>query len=138
MAKPNPLEFIRQEYQQKVDQQLDWVHRSLEGPSDVQCKVEGKEVLMLCSNNYLNLSNHPKLKEAAIDAVKTHGAGSGSVRAIAGNMDLHEKWEKTRPPTKSFNIWINLRKSDVVSLYWSEWGPMSPLKLARGSVWESL
>jgi len=49
---------------------------------------------MLCSNNYLGFANHPKLKEAAVKAVKTHGAGSGSVRAIAGNMDLHEELEK--------------------------------------------
>jgi glycine C-acetyltransferase len=49
---------------------------------------------MLCSNNYLGLSNHPKLKEAAIDAVRTHGAGSGSVRSIAGTMDLHMELER--------------------------------------------
>jgi len=52
-------------------------------------------MIMLCSNNYLNLSNHPKLIEAAIQATKTHGAGSGSVRAIAGNMDLHFELEET-------------------------------------------
>jgi glycine C-acetyltransferase len=49
---------------------------------------------MLCSNNYLNLTNHPKLKEAAKRAIDTHGVGSGSVRAIAGNMDLHLQLEK--------------------------------------------
>jgi len=49
---------------------------------------------MLCSNNYLNLSNHPKLKEAAKRIIDTHGVGSGSVRAIAGNMDIHVKVEK--------------------------------------------
>ncbi len=49
---------------------------------------------MFCSNNYLNFSNHPKLKEAAIKAVQTHGAGSGSVRPIAGNMDLHVELER--------------------------------------------
>lgn len=49
---------------------------------------------MFCSNNYLNLSNHPKLKEAAIRAIQSHGAGSGSVRPIAGNMDLHVELEK--------------------------------------------
>ncbi|HKZ98590.1 MAG TPA: aminotransferase class I/II-fold pyridoxal phosphate-dependent enzyme, partial [Thermoplasmata archaeon] len=54
----------------------------------------GKSVIMLCSNNYLNLSNHPKVKRAAREAVKTHGAGSGSVRPIAGNMDLHEELER--------------------------------------------
>jgi glycine C-acetyltransferase len=51
--------------------------------------VDSKKVLMFCSNNYLSLSNHPRLKEAAIQAIKTHGAGSGSVRPIAGTMDLH-------------------------------------------------
>jgi glycine C-acetyltransferase len=49
---------------------------------------------MLCSNNYLNLSNHPKLKRAAAQAARTHGAGSGSVRPIAGSMDLHEELER--------------------------------------------
>ncbi|MGD0718693.1 MAG: aminotransferase class I/II-fold pyridoxal phosphate-dependent enzyme, partial [Thermoplasmata archaeon] len=56
--------------------------------------VDGKKVLMFCSNNYLGLSNHPALKEAALDAVRTHGAGSGSVRPIAGNMDLHVELER--------------------------------------------
>ncbi|MFX0092357.1 MAG: aminotransferase class I/II-fold pyridoxal phosphate-dependent enzyme [Candidatus Hodarchaeota archaeon] len=95
MTKRDPLGFMKVEYQEKVDQQLDWVHRNLQGPSDVRCIVEGKKVLMFCSNNYLGLSNHPVLKEAAIKAVKSHGAGSGSVRPIAGNMDLHEQWEAT-------------------------------------------
>jgi len=49
---------------------------------------------MLCSNNYLNLSNHPKIKEAAAAAIRSHGAGSGSVRPIAGNMDLHVELER--------------------------------------------
>jgi len=49
---------------------------------------------MLCSNNYLSLSTHPKLKEAAIRAIRTYGVGSGSVRPIAGNMDLHVELEK--------------------------------------------
>lgn len=94
MATKNPVSFMKEEYEELKANQIDWVHRRLEGPSDVICKVDGKELLMLCSNNYLGLANHPKLKEAAIEAVKTHGAGSGSVRAIAGNMDLHEELEQ--------------------------------------------
>ena len=90
----NPISFLQSEYNDMVTNKIDWVHRRLEGPSDVVCRVDGKEMLMLCSNNYLGLANHPKLKEAAIEAVKSHGAGSGSVRAIAGNMDLHEELEK--------------------------------------------
>jgi glycine C-acetyltransferase len=49
---------------------------------------------MLCSNNYLNLSNHPRLIQGAIDATKKFGAGSGSVRGIAGTMKLHIEVEK--------------------------------------------
>jgi glycine C-acetyltransferase len=49
---------------------------------------------MFCSNNYLGLSNHPKLKAAAIAAVESHGVGSGSVRPIAGTMDIHMELEK--------------------------------------------
>jgi glycine C-acetyltransferase len=49
---------------------------------------------MFCSNNYLNLSNHPKIKEASKNAIETHGAGSGSVRAIAGTMDIHFEVEE--------------------------------------------
>ena len=48
---------------------------------------------MFCSNNYLGLSNHPRLKAAAEAAVRTHGVGSGSVRSIAGTMDLHMELE---------------------------------------------
>ncbi|MFH1056284.1 MAG: glycine C-acetyltransferase [Candidatus Micrarchaeota archaeon] len=85
---------MKQEYDALVAQSLNWNIRVLQGPSQPHAIVDGKNVLMLCSNNYLNLSNHPKLKEAAIKAVQTHGAGSGSVRAIAGTMDLHVKLEK--------------------------------------------
>ena len=90
----NPVGFLREEYQRLVDSELDWKLRVLEGPSTPRCVVDGRKVLMLCSNNYLSLSNHAKLKRAAIDAVKTHGVGSGSVRPIAGNMDIHMELEK--------------------------------------------
>lgn len=90
----NPTSFLREEYEDLVKNELDWKIRILQGPSSPWCYVDGKKVLMFCSNNYLGLSNHPKLKEAAIEAVKTHGAGSGSVRPIAGTMDIHIELEK--------------------------------------------
>jgi len=85
---------MREEYETLVAQSLDWKLRVLQGPSKPRSLVDGREVIMLCSNNYLNLSNHPKVKRAAREAVKTHGAGSGSVRPIAGNLDLHEELER--------------------------------------------
>jgi len=90
----DPTSFLKLEYDDLVRQEIDWRLRILGGPSTPWCLVDGKKVLMFCSNNYLGLSNHPKLKEAAIEAVKTHGAGSGSVRPIAGNMDLHVELER--------------------------------------------
>ena len=90
----DPTSFLAEEYQDLVRQDLDWRLRVLGGPSAPWCTVDGKKVLMFCSNNYLGLSNHPKLKEAAIEAIRTHGAGSGSVRPIAGNMDIHVELER--------------------------------------------
>ena len=88
------LAFLHEEYMALEKSGLDWKLRTLQGNSAPHCVVDGKKVLMFCSNNYLNLTNNPKLKEAAKKAIDTHGVGSGSVRAIAGNMDLHLQLEK--------------------------------------------
>ncbi|MFA5313173.1 MAG: aminotransferase class I/II-fold pyridoxal phosphate-dependent enzyme [Methanomassiliicoccales archaeon] len=90
----DPTSFLRLEYEELVKSDLDWKLRELQGPSTPWCVVDGRKVLMLCSNNYLSLSNHPKLKNAAIEAIRTHGAGSGSVRSIAGTMDIHLELER--------------------------------------------
>jgi len=88
------LAFLREEYLNLEAAGLNWKLRTLQGNSAPHCIVDGKNVIMLCSNNYLNLTNHPKLKEAAKRAIDTHGVGSGSVRPIAGNMDLHLELEE--------------------------------------------
>lgn len=64
---------------------------------DVQgpvCTYDGKKVINLASNNYLGLCDHPKLREAAIDATKKFGVGSGAVRTIAGTMKIHMDLEE--------------------------------------------
>src|SRR3989337_1975755 len=94
MQKRDAEAWMREEYEKLVSADLDWRLRTLQGPSAPRSVVDGQKVIMLCSNNYLNLSNHPRIKEAAKKAVDTHGAGSGSVRPIAGNMDLHEELER--------------------------------------------
>lgn len=86
--------FMKDEYNELVKNGFDWKIRILQGPSAPVCNVDGKEVIMLCSNNYLNLSNHPRIINAAKEILDTHGAGSGSVRAIAGTMDIHIQAEK--------------------------------------------
>ena len=94
MGTRDPTSWMRAEYESLRAQSLDWKLRVLQGPSAPRSRVDGKDVIMLCSNNYLNLSNHPKVKRAAREAIRTHGAGSGSVRPIAGNLDLHEELER--------------------------------------------
>ena len=58
------------------------------------CHYDGKEVINLASNNYLGLANHPKLIQAAMDATRIYGVGSGAVRTIAGTMRLHMELEE--------------------------------------------
>jgi len=84
-------EFLEREYKELEEKGYTWVIRDLLGPSDVHVNVEGKECIMLASNNYLNLANHPKLKEAAMNAIEKYGAGAGSDWSIAGTMDIHQK-----------------------------------------------
>ncbi len=93
-APRSPTAFLAEEVRELVAADLDWKLRVLGGPSEPSCTIDGRKVLMLCSNNYLGLSTHPRLKAAAIEAVRTHGAGSGSVRSIAGTMDLHVELER--------------------------------------------
>ncbi|HVH15908.1 MAG TPA: glycine C-acetyltransferase [Candidatus Angelobacter sp.] len=88
------LDSLRKELEGLDRDDLLWRIRTLQGPSAPRAKVDGKNVLVLCSNNYLGLANHPKLKQAAIAATRKYGAGSGSVRVIAGTMGIHLKLEK--------------------------------------------
>ena len=90
----NPTAFLRTEYKELVAKALDWKLKEIEGPSEPVSMVDGREVLILCSNNYLGLTTHPKLKRAAIQATKKYGVGSGAVRAISGTMDLHMELER--------------------------------------------
>jgi len=88
------LDELRHELEGLDRDELLWRIRTLQSPSSARARVDGKSVLVLCSNNYLGLANHPKLKQAAIAATRKYGAGSGSVRVIAGTMDLHVTLEK--------------------------------------------
>ena len=88
------LSWMRERHQELASQGLDWRPPTLEGASEPRCVIEGREMLMLSSNNYLNLTTHPKVVEASVQATKKYGAGSGSVRAIAGTMDLHLEAER--------------------------------------------
>ncbi|MDT7891595.1 MAG: glycine C-acetyltransferase [Thermoproteota archaeon] len=88
------ISFMKETLEQMERDYLIWEEFVLEGPSETWTIVNGKRVLVMCSNNYLGLANHPRLKKAAIEAIEKYGAGSGSVRPIAGTMKIHLELEQ--------------------------------------------
>ena len=94
MMTSNPLAYLH-------DQLEEWKRagtyqrlRILESESAAEARFDGKEVINLASNNYLGLTTHPKLREAALAAVRKYGVGSGAVRTISGTMSVHMQLEE--------------------------------------------
>lgn len=69
--------------------------RLIEGRQSTRVMVDGREALLLCSNNYLGLADHPALIEAAVRATERFGTSSGASRLVSGNMEPHEMLEAT-------------------------------------------
>jgi glycine C-acetyltransferase len=68
--------------------------RVLDDEQAPECTIDGKHVINIASNNYLGLTTHPKLREAAMTALKKFGVGSGAVRTVAGTMRIHMELEE--------------------------------------------
>jgi glycine C-acetyltransferase len=92
--KRDPVAFLRSEMKELKENNLQWTVRYLEQGSKPHSVVDGKEVLMLNTNNYLGLATHPQVVQAAIDATKKYGAGAGAVPVIAGSFDLTKEFER--------------------------------------------
>jgi glycine C-acetyltransferase len=86
--------FLRAELDTLRERHLFRPLRIVYGEQKPFCNIDGKEVINLSSNNYLGLTTHPRMREAAIKAVEEYGAGSGAVRTIIGTQDLHEELER--------------------------------------------
>ena len=90
----DPLAFLTTELDTLREQGLHRSLRILEGRQQASSKFDGRTVVNLSSNNYLGLTTHPRLVEAAIQAIRDFGVGSGSVRTIAGTMEIHMELER--------------------------------------------
>jgi glycine C-acetyltransferase len=90
----DPLAFLGAELDSLKQQGLFRQLRILDGEQSHTSTFDHRSVVNLSSNNYLGLTTHPRLREAALDAVNRLGAGSGSVRTIAGTMDIHMELER--------------------------------------------
>ena len=90
----DPLSFLKIELESLKQQGLYRHLRILEGEPAAHTTYDHKSVVNLSSNNYLGLTTHPKLKQAALDAVSKYGVGSGSVRTISGTLEMHMELER--------------------------------------------
>jgi len=88
------LELVSQELKNLEASKTFTYEVPLQGPQDGVVRVNGKKVIMLASNNYLGLSNHPTIRNAAIRGIKKYGYGVASVRFICGTQDIHFALEK--------------------------------------------
>lgn len=88
------FDFLKEDIQKLKETGLYNVIRTIESAQGAWFVVDGKRVLNLCSNNYLGFANHPRLKEAAKQAIEKFGVGPGAVRTIAGTMSLHLELER--------------------------------------------
>src|ERR1700704_4778345 len=92
--RPDPLDYLARELDSLKRQGLYRRLRILEDEQKPKTTFDHRQVVNLSSNNYLGLTTHPKLREAALEATRRLGVGSGSVRSIAGTMDIHMELER--------------------------------------------
>jgi glycine C-acetyltransferase len=90
----DPLAYLGEELEGLKQQGLYRPLRILQGAQQARTHFDGRSVVNLSSNNYLGLTTHPRLRERALEALQRYGVGTGSVRTIAGTMDLHMALER--------------------------------------------
>lgn len=110
------LAWIETELQNLKDSGLYNRIRTLSSPQGAWLIVDGQRALNFCSNNYLGLANHPRLVEAAKQAIDRYGVGPAAVRSIAGTMDLHVQLEKRFAKFKGVESAINFQSGFTANL----------------------
>ena len=93
-TRTNPLSYLTDQLNDLKAKGTHFKLRVLDDEQAPVCTFDGKKVINLASNNYLGLTTHPRLREAALEATRKYGAGSGAVRTISGTMDLHMQLER--------------------------------------------
>ena len=88
------LSYLTEQLDQLKQKGTHFRLRVLDDEQAPVCTFDGKKVINLASNNYLGLTTHPKLREAALEATRKYGVGSGAVRTIAGTMKIHMELEE--------------------------------------------
>ncbi len=94
LTRTSPLSYLTDQLNDLKNKGTHFKLRILEDQQEPECTFDGKRVINLASNNYLGLTTHPKLREAALEATRKYGVGSGAVRTIAGTMRIHMELEE--------------------------------------------
>lgn len=102
--------------------------RLVSGPQGSHVMLDGKPVLLLCSNNYLGLAEHQKVREAAADAALRYGAGAGASRLVSGTMSVHRRLEQQLAAFKGTETAVLFGSGYLANL-----GVVSALATAGGS-----
>src|SRR5204862_4715222 len=90
----DPLSFLSDQLNDLKTNGTHFKLRILDDEQAPVCTYDGKKVINIASNNYLGLTTHPKLREAALAATEKYGVGSGAVRTVAGTMRIHMELEE--------------------------------------------
>ncbi len=114
--KDNHLSFIQEELQELKEKGLYKNIKTIESPQGAWVQIKGKKVLNFCSNNYLGLANHPRINQAAKEAIDHYGVGPGAVRTIAGTMDLHHQLENKLAEFKRVEACISVQSGFKANL----------------------
>jgi glycine C-acetyltransferase len=93
-TRTNPLSYLTDQLNELKQKGTHFKLRVLDDEQAAVCTFDGRKVINLASNNYLGLTTHPKLREAALEATRKYGVGSGAVRTIAGTMRIHMELEE--------------------------------------------
>src|SRR3954465_7566592 len=93
-TRTDPLSFLSDQLGELKAKGTHFKLRVLDDEQAAVCTFDGKKVINPASNNYLGLTTHPKLREAALEATREFGVGSGAVRTIAGTMKIHMELEE--------------------------------------------
>ncbi len=124
----NLLGWIDEEREQLANAGLLFNIRTIESPMDAWVTIDGRRLLNFCANNYLGLANHPRIREAAKDAIDRYGIGPGAVRVIAGTMGLHLELEQQLAAFKQAEACITFQSGFMANV------AVVPALVGRGDV----
>lgn len=116
MSQNNNLAWIEEEMARLRESGLLTNIRTIESAMDGWVTIEGRRLLNFCANNYLGLANHPRLRQAAVDAINRFGVGPGAVRTIAGTNSLHVELETRLAAFKKAEACITFQSGFMANL----------------------